>query len=65
MEIALIIEIVKLGAIIIPAAIAVVKHFKAKKYKEAMNLSDETLKGIVAAIELMPDTPLTLSLIHI
>ncbi len=62
MEIALIIEIVKLGAIIIPAAIAVVKHFKAKKYKEAMNLSDETLKGIVAAIELMPDTPLTKSL---
>lgn len=62
MEIALIIKIVEALVVIVSSIWGVYKTVKAKKYREAMSLSDETLKGIIAAIELMPQTPTTKAL---
>ena len=62
MEIALVIKIVEALVVIVPSMWGVYKTVKAKKYREAMSLSDETLKGIIAAIELMPQTPTTKAL---
>jgi hypothetical protein len=54
MEIALILEVLKYSATIIAGGIAIYKAFKAKKYKDAFNVSEKTLESVVAALELLP-----------
>lgn len=48
-------EIISAVVALITGAIAIYKAVKAKEYSNALDLSDTTLKGIIAAIELLPE----------